>query len=269
MAFWQIEFSKRAYKEYQGLDASLQKRIDKVLEWLAERQRVDLKPIEGTEGVYRLRVGKCRLLYKVLKEEGVILVTSLRLLCLPELLLFGREEDMEWARETLRQMQGKSFGKDAQDIEAILKQLGHDVVIDLLAAYHLRERMAKEERKYSKRDQKRAIDYACKNISKGLRRLVKHELLDQQGVERLKRNLSEEITRCYNKSHYGGRPFESTTWLIYSLREWLGETKSVWRKIASFMNTLAQEIGQDKLWYEDSVRRSYEYFCEAIGRDQQ
>ena len=123
MAFWRIEFSKRAYKEYQGLDASLQKRIDKVLEWLAERQRVDLKPIESTEGVYRLRVGKCRLLYKVLKEEGVILVTSLRLLCLPELLLFGIEEDMEWARETLRQMQGKSFGKDAQDIEAILKQL--------------------------------------------------------------------------------------------------------------------------------------------------
>ncbi len=77
MAFWRIEFSKRAYKEYQRLDASLQRRVDKVLGWLAGGQKVDLKPVKGTEGVYRLRVGKYRLLFKVLKQEGVILIARI------------------------------------------------------------------------------------------------------------------------------------------------------------------------------------------------
>jgi len=77
VAFWRIEFSRRAYKEYQRLDASLQRRINKVLGWLAEGQKVDLKPVKGREGVYRLRVGKYRLLLKLLREEGVILIARI------------------------------------------------------------------------------------------------------------------------------------------------------------------------------------------------
>lgn len=77
MVLWQVEFSKDAYKSYQKLSKSYQSQINKILNFLVRRERVDIKPVEGEENIYRLRVGKYRVLIKFLKEKNVILVAKI------------------------------------------------------------------------------------------------------------------------------------------------------------------------------------------------
>ncbi|MDL1956043.1 MAG: hypothetical protein LWW95_03175 [Candidatus Desulfofervidus auxilii] len=60
MAFWRIEFSKQAYKSYQRLNKTYQKKIDKILNLLMTKERVDIKSVEGERDIYRLRIGKYR-----------------------------------------------------------------------------------------------------------------------------------------------------------------------------------------------------------------
>ena len=57
MASWQIEFSKQAYKSYKVLSKGYQRRIDKILNLLMNKEKIDIKPIEGEKDIYRLRVG--------------------------------------------------------------------------------------------------------------------------------------------------------------------------------------------------------------------
>ena len=71
---FRIEFSKDAYRTYKKLDLSVKKRIDRVLMMLLEGDRIDLKPIQGTEDTYRIRVGSFRLLIKTIKKDNVYLV---------------------------------------------------------------------------------------------------------------------------------------------------------------------------------------------------
>ena len=77
MAIWQIEFSKQAYKSYKVLQKGYQKKIDKILNLLMTKEKVDIKPVEGERDIYRLRVGKYRMLFKVYKEKKIILVVKI------------------------------------------------------------------------------------------------------------------------------------------------------------------------------------------------
>ena len=47
MAFWQIEFSKHAYKNYKVLQKGYQKKIDKILNLLMNKEKIDIKLVEG------------------------------------------------------------------------------------------------------------------------------------------------------------------------------------------------------------------------------
>ena len=77
MAFWQIEFSKQAYKYYKALAKGYQKKINKILSLLMNKEKIDIKPVEGEKDIYRLRVGKYRMLIKVYKEKQTILVVKI------------------------------------------------------------------------------------------------------------------------------------------------------------------------------------------------
>ena len=77
MAIWQIEFSKQAYKSYKVLQKGYQKKIDKILNLLMTKEKIDIKPVEGEKDIYRLRVGKYRVLIKVYKEKKIILVVKI------------------------------------------------------------------------------------------------------------------------------------------------------------------------------------------------
>ena len=46
---------------------------------MINKEKVDIKPIEGEKDIYRLRVGKYRILLKFRKNEKVILVIRIGL----------------------------------------------------------------------------------------------------------------------------------------------------------------------------------------------
>ncbi|OAG27689.1 type II toxin-antitoxin system RelE family toxin [Thermodesulfatator autotrophicus] len=77
MAIWRIEFSKQAYKSYKTLQKSYQKKIDNILNLLMNKEKIDIKPVEGEKDIYRLRFGKYRMLIKVYKKERIILVVKI------------------------------------------------------------------------------------------------------------------------------------------------------------------------------------------------
>ena len=41
------------------------------------KEKIDIKPVEGEKDIYRLRVGKYRMLIKVYKEKKIILVVKI------------------------------------------------------------------------------------------------------------------------------------------------------------------------------------------------
>ncbi len=71
----QIEYSKKAAKYISGLDRPTKQRIQKAIEGLTEEPpRGDIKALQGyTDGMRRLRVGKYRIIYKIM-ENGEIRV---------------------------------------------------------------------------------------------------------------------------------------------------------------------------------------------------
>lgn len=71
----QIEYSKKAAKYISGLDRPTKQRIKKAIEGLTEEPpRGDIKALQGyTDGMRRLRVGKYRIIYKIM-ENGEIRV---------------------------------------------------------------------------------------------------------------------------------------------------------------------------------------------------
>jgi mRNA interferase RelE/StbE len=76
MAIWHVEFSKSAYKAYQKLEQGY-KKIDTVLNRLVHKDNIDIKSVEGGKDIYRLRIGKYRMLIKMIKESRIILVTKI------------------------------------------------------------------------------------------------------------------------------------------------------------------------------------------------
>lgn len=75
MARFEIEFSKNAAKDYKKLPKDYKVLIDLVLSKLTHGVPVDIKPVEGEEDIYRIRVGKYRILATVIKN--VILITKI------------------------------------------------------------------------------------------------------------------------------------------------------------------------------------------------
>ena len=75
MARFEIEFSKSAGKEYKKLPKDYKVLIDLVLSKFTKGIPVDIKPIIGEENIYRIRVGKYRILATVI--ENTVLITRI------------------------------------------------------------------------------------------------------------------------------------------------------------------------------------------------
>ena len=75
MARFEIEFSKSASKDYKKLPKDYKALIDLVLSRLTKGIPIDIKPIVGEESIYRIRVGKYRILVAVI--ENTMLITKI------------------------------------------------------------------------------------------------------------------------------------------------------------------------------------------------
>jgi len=75
MARFEIEFSKSAAKDYKKLPKDYKVLIDLVLSKLTQGIPIDIKPIAGEEHIYRIRVGKYRILATVI--ENTVLITKI------------------------------------------------------------------------------------------------------------------------------------------------------------------------------------------------
>jgi mRNA interferase RelE/StbE len=72
---FKVEFSKGAVKDYKKLPKGYKILIDLALSKLSEGLPVDIKPIIGEKDLYRIRVGKYRFLFIVIRDT--ILVTKI------------------------------------------------------------------------------------------------------------------------------------------------------------------------------------------------
>lgn len=75
MARFEIEFSKSAAKDYKKLPKDYKSLVDLVLLKLTQGIPVDIKPIAGEENIYRIRVGKYRILAVII--ENTVLITKI------------------------------------------------------------------------------------------------------------------------------------------------------------------------------------------------
>lgn len=72
MERFEIEFSRRAAKNYKKLPLNYKMLVDLALSRLTEGLPLDLKPITGEENTFRIRVGKYRILFEVFKKKILI-----------------------------------------------------------------------------------------------------------------------------------------------------------------------------------------------------
>ncbi len=75
MASFTIEFAKKAAKQYSRLPDDYKTLVDAALYRLMQGQHQHLKTIEGEENVFRVRVGKYRILFQ--KREQTILIARI------------------------------------------------------------------------------------------------------------------------------------------------------------------------------------------------
>ena len=75
---YRLLFLKEAVEEFKRLDKAVQQIIKEKLELLAQKPqalRNNIKPLKGKyKGLYRLRVGNYRIIYKVDNDQLIILV---------------------------------------------------------------------------------------------------------------------------------------------------------------------------------------------------
>ncbi len=75
---YKIEFIKEAYEEFKKLDKPVQRIIKEKLDLLVknpEALKNNIKPLKGDYwGLYRLRVGNYRVVYKMEREKLIILI---------------------------------------------------------------------------------------------------------------------------------------------------------------------------------------------------
>lgn len=72
MGKFEIEFSKKAARHYTGLPQDYKTLIDSALKRLERGRHDHLQPIKGQPDVFRLRVGKYRILFKKFKKTIII-----------------------------------------------------------------------------------------------------------------------------------------------------------------------------------------------------
>ena len=72
MGRFEIKFSREAAKQYKKLPKEYKSLVEIALFRLSEGLELDLKPVEGEKDVYRIRVGKYRVLF--MKFNKTVLV---------------------------------------------------------------------------------------------------------------------------------------------------------------------------------------------------
>lgn len=75
MEKYSIEFSKKAAKSYARLPEDYKTLVDLALYKLSEGLPVDTKPILGEKDIYRIRVGRYRILFTII--DNVVLISSI------------------------------------------------------------------------------------------------------------------------------------------------------------------------------------------------
>lgn len=75
---YQIEFSKRAEKQFEALAQQIQNRLQPQIDALAHDPRPSgIKKLEGIENQYRLRVGDYRIVYEI--QDTSLLIILVRI----------------------------------------------------------------------------------------------------------------------------------------------------------------------------------------------
>ena len=72
MGRFEIKFSREAAKQYKKLPKEYKSLVEIALFRLSEGLELDLKPVEGEKDVYRIRMGKYRVLF--IKFNKTVLV---------------------------------------------------------------------------------------------------------------------------------------------------------------------------------------------------
>ena len=67
-----VEFSREAARQYRKLPGDYRILVDRTLRRLSEGSSVDLKPVEGRKDVYRIRVGRYRMLFTKLGSTVLV-----------------------------------------------------------------------------------------------------------------------------------------------------------------------------------------------------
>ena len=74
---YRIEFAPRADRQFRALERSLQVRLRRRIDSLAENPRPQgIKKLEGEEDLYRLRVGDYRIIYQIQEKRLIVLVVG-------------------------------------------------------------------------------------------------------------------------------------------------------------------------------------------------
>ena len=75
---YNIEFSRKAERQFKALTNQIQKRLKPKIDALAQNPRPrGVKKLEGEDELYRIRVGDYRVIYQVRDDVLIVLVVSL------------------------------------------------------------------------------------------------------------------------------------------------------------------------------------------------
>jgi len=74
----EVEFSREAAGQYKKLPGEYRRLIDAALIRLSEGSLLDLKPVQGRRDIYRVRVGRYRVLFRKLEEAVLVFRISSR-----------------------------------------------------------------------------------------------------------------------------------------------------------------------------------------------
>ncbi len=79
MADYTITFARSASKELEGLSAPIVGRIFRRIEDLAKDPRpASCRKLEGSENLWRVRVGDYRVVYQVFDDEHIVDIVAIR-----------------------------------------------------------------------------------------------------------------------------------------------------------------------------------------------
>ena len=77
MNSYSIEIEKSALKALKKMDENSRTRIKKAISLLSEELRPDgVKKLTDSDGLYRVRVGSCRIIYQIRDRKLIVLVVK-------------------------------------------------------------------------------------------------------------------------------------------------------------------------------------------------